>query len=67
MQELLTVCEVARVLGRKPWSVYMAIQRGEIPALKIGRSVRIQPKELEEYLERCRFKPIAERRKNVAL
>lgn len=54
---LLTVEEAARILRRKPWSVYQAAKRGEIPAHKIGRSVRFRADELETYIEQCRICP----------
>ena len=54
---LLTVAEVARLLSRKPWSVYQAAKHGDIPAHKIGRSVRFRRDEIASFIERCRIKP----------
>ena len=55
---LLTVAQVARLLSRKPWSVYQAAKRGDIPAHKIGRSVRFRPDDIASFIESCRIKPL---------
>jgi excisionase family DNA binding protein len=54
---LLTVPEVARLLRRKPWSVYQDAKRGKIPAYKMGRSVRFRREDIASFIENCRIKP----------
>ena len=52
MERLLTVEEVAKILGigrTRTWSLVMS---GEIASVKIGRSRRVMPKAVEDYLER---------------
>ena len=47
---LLTVAEVAERLRVSTMTVYRLIQRGELAALRIGRSYRIEPSALDAYL-----------------
>ncbi len=49
----LTGTEVAQRLRISLAKIYMLIQRGEIPAVKIGRNVRVRQRDVEEYLWRC--------------
>lgn len=48
--ELLTVQEVAELLKLNPQTVRNRIDAGELPALRIGRRVRIQRSTLEELI-----------------
>ncbi len=50
---LLTGTEVAQRLRISRAKVYMLIQRGEIPAVKMGRNVRVRQQDIEEYIRRC--------------
>ena len=50
MADLLTVAEVAEELRVSTMTVYRLIQREELPALRIGRSYRIDRDDLAEYL-----------------
>ncbi len=47
---LLTVNEVAARLTVSPKTVRRLVERGELPALKIGASVRVDPGELQAWL-----------------
>ena len=49
-ERLLTVAEVADVLRVSTMTVYRLIQRGELAALRVGRSYRIRAGALDEYL-----------------
>ena len=49
---LLTVREAADVLGISRTAIYLLLQRGEIPSVKIGRSRRIKRKDIESYVNR---------------
>ena len=59
MQEkLLSVHEVSEALGVSECTVYrLANQRGGIKAIKVGRSLRFRPADLEAYLKRREVKP----------
>jgi len=45
----LTPEEVAGILKIKKNTVYEMIKRGELPAYRIGRKIRIEPRDLETY------------------
>ena len=50
--ELLTVPEVAQRLKMSKSKVYLLCQRGKIPTITLGKSVRVPRDELEEWLRR---------------
>ena len=52
--EWLKVPEVAEVLRIARSRAYELVQTGEIPSVKIGRSVRVSRKELDRWLEEQR-------------
>jgi excisionase family DNA binding protein len=47
---LLTVAEVAAILRLSKMTVYRMVNAGTLPALKVGRSVRIPEYVVDEYL-----------------
>ncbi len=47
---VLTVAEVARLLRISLNSTYLAIQRGELPAARVGRRLLIARDTLERFL-----------------
>jgi putative molybdopterin biosynthesis protein len=49
---LLTPAEVARLAKVSRETVYREIGRGELPAVHIGRQLRIDPTDLNQYLGR---------------
>ncbi len=58
--QLLSIAEVCRALGMgKSWT-YRRLKSGEIPSIKLGRSIKVSRKDLEEYLERHRYKTSGE-------
>jgi len=52
--EYLKVPEVAEMLRIARNTVYQRVGEGEIPSVRIGRSVRVSRKELERWLEEQR-------------
>jgi excisionase family DNA binding protein len=52
--EYLKVPEVAKVLRIARSRAYELVGSGEIPSVRIGRSVRVSRKELERWLEEQR-------------
>jgi len=57
---LLSIPEVCRVLGMgKSWT-YRRLKSGEIPSVKLGRSIKVKRSDLEEYLEVRRYRPQSE-------
>lgn len=49
--KLLTVHDVATILNVSRSHAYVLMQSGQIPAVRLGRSVRVRPKDLEEYIQ----------------
>ncbi|HZU60732.1 MAG TPA: helix-turn-helix domain-containing protein [Solirubrobacteraceae bacterium] len=49
--ELLRVEEAARLLRIGRSKLYQLLARGELPVVRIGRSVRIPRRALEEWIE----------------
>jgi excisionase family DNA binding protein len=55
MREWLTLREVQEILGIGKTKAYELVATGEIPAVRIGRSIRINRQELERWLEEQRY------------
>lgn len=51
-QEVLTVPEVAAILRVRTHRVYDLAKQGDLPAVKIGRQVRISRAALQAFIER---------------
>ncbi len=51
LSRLLNAQEVAAALNMGLSTVYMLVERGELPSIRIGRSVRIRPEDLEKFIE----------------
>jgi excisionase family DNA binding protein len=49
-EKLLRAAEVAEILQVSTSAAYTMIQRGEIPAVKIGRSVRVRRKDIDAFI-----------------
>jgi excisionase family DNA binding protein len=49
---LLSPAEVARLAAISRKTVYREIDRGELPAIQVGRQLRIDPTDLSRYLGR---------------
>jgi excisionase family DNA binding protein len=48
---LLTAEQVAERLQISQSFAYTLMSRGEIPTVRMGRSVRVRPQDLEKYIE----------------
>lgn len=48
---LMTAKEVATTLRIGQSTVYHLIQRGDLPCVRIGRSVRVRPADLDRFIE----------------
>jgi excisionase family DNA binding protein len=51
LSKLLNAQDVAAALNMGLSTVYMLVERGELPSIRIGRSVRIRPEDLEKFIE----------------
>jgi excisionase family DNA binding protein len=55
--EWMSTAEAARRLGVRPRTVYGFINRGELPAFRIGRVIRVRESDLAAFIESCRIAP----------
>ncbi len=53
-QSLLTVPQVAQLLQLSSRSLWKVVKRGDLPTVRLGRLVRIDPQDLADYLQRCK-------------
>jgi excisionase family DNA binding protein len=51
---VLSLNEVARVLGVDRSTVYGLLRTGELEAVRVGKRKKFRPEDLEAYLERGR-------------
>lgn len=51
VEQLLTVAEVAATLRLDPYTVRRWIGRGQLPAVRVGRELRIEPAALRAYVD----------------
>ncbi|APU12541.1 excisionase family DNA binding protein [Actinoalloteichus hoggarensis] len=51
----LTVAEVAALMRVSKMTVYRLVHSGELPAVRVGRSFRVQEKAVHSYLDRAYF------------
>lgn len=52
--QFYTVRTFAQLLGVDEKTVRREITRGRLPAVHIGRAIRIEPAEAQKYLRKCR-------------
>jgi excisionase family DNA binding protein len=55
MREWLTLREMQEILGIGKTKAYELVATGDIPSVRIGRSIRISRKELECWLQEQRY------------
>jgi len=56
--QLLSIAQLCQEIGMgKSW-VYRRLRSGEIPSIKLGRSIKVRRDELEKYLERHHYPPV---------
>jgi len=51
LERLLTYREAGKLLGVTDRTVYALVAAGDLPAVRFGRSVRIDPADLREYID----------------
>lgn len=54
LEKLLTYRQAAEMLGVTDRTVWTLVDEGELPAVRFGRSVRIDPVDLRTYIDRCK-------------
>ena len=64
-KQLLAIRDVAPLLGVGPSRVYQLVADGELPAIRVGRAIRIPRGALEDWLRRCERRAMAALREGV--
>ena len=54
VERLLTYKQAGGLLGVTERTIWTFVDRGELPAVRFGRSVRIDPADLRAYIDRCK-------------
>jgi excisionase family DNA binding protein len=49
-RHFMTVAEVAQLMRVSTMTVYRLIKSGELPAVRVGRSYRLRPGDVDRYL-----------------
>ena len=57
LERLLTVKELADYLHIKPLTIYRMLNDGRLTAVRIGKSVRFRPKDIETFLDASQYEP----------
>lgn len=53
----LSTAEASRRLGISSRTLYRLINEGQIPAYQLGRVIRLQQGDVDEFIERSRIQP----------
>jgi excisionase family DNA binding protein len=53
--QLLSIAQLCQELGMGKTWVYRRLRSGEIPSVRLGRSIKVRRDELDEYLEKHRY------------
>lgn len=51
LPKLLSAKEVSEMLGVAQWRIYERVRTGDLPSVKVGRSVRFSASALREWIE----------------
>lgn len=54
VEKLLTYKQAGDLLGVTERTIWTLVDQGELPAVRFGRSVRIDPADLRTYIDRCK-------------
>lgn len=54
VERLLTYREAGKLLGVTERTIWTLVTEGELPRVRFGRSVRIDPADLRAYIDRCK-------------
>jgi excisionase family DNA binding protein len=63
-RSIYTVKMLAQKLAVKPLTIYRLIADGKLPAMKIGRSIRFDPAEIDIFLKTVRVNPETSKERN---
>ena len=62
-KEALNAIEVAELLNITKNTVYELVKRGEIPAYKVGKKLRIDKSDVKEYIDNQKHKKLVSKSK----
>jgi excisionase family DNA binding protein len=54
VERLLTYPEAGKVLGVTERTIFTMVKTGELPAVRFGRSVRIDPADLRRFINKAK-------------
>jgi excisionase family DNA binding protein len=57
-REFLTIDEVSEYLGIKKSSLYVKVERKEIPYYKIGHLLRFKKSDIDSWMEKLKSEPV---------
>ena len=57
VKPLLTYREAGKLLGVTERTIFRLVKDGEIPNVKFGRSVRIDPDDLRGFIDKAKLRP----------
>ena len=57
-QEFISLNELQEILGIGRTKAYDLVTSGDLPAVRIGRSIRISKQDLTDWLERQRYQSV---------
>jgi excisionase family DNA binding protein len=57
-QPLLSIPEVANILGVSEWTLRQWLSQRRLPFIKVGRLTKIRPEDLEAFIQRHRQEAI---------
>ena len=64
MENIMTIEEVAKYLKMKPQTIYTWAQKGDIPAIKLGKEWRFRKDVIDEWLNQKfddKYQPIIDK------
>jgi len=51
MEELMSIKQMAKVMGYNPWTIRDWVKTGQIPSIRLSqRKIRFSPKDVEAWL-----------------
>lgn len=54
VEKLMTYRQAGELLGVTERTIWTLVDQGKLPAVRFGRSVRIDPVDLRVYIDRCK-------------
>jgi excisionase family DNA binding protein len=54
LEPLLTIEDVARLLGRTHWTLRHDVKAGRLRCVRIGRRIMVEPSEIQRFIEEGR-------------